>query len=121
MALLARLLVVGALAVVGFLGAAPAHADVASSCSPTCSSGRTKRSGGAQDERSGTSTTTEPEATTTTLAPLGGDAPSIIRRPGEETDRPANTLGVVVGVVMLLGWIAGGAIMFLRAHRRRNR
>jgi hypothetical protein len=118
MAPLVRLLVVGALALVGFIGASPAHAEVAPLCAPTCAPSRSKRSGQSGDPGATSTTITEPSATTTTQAPLGGDAPSIIRRPGEERDRPANTLGVVVGIVMLVGWIAGGAVMFLRARRR---
>lgn len=121
MAALARLLVVGALALLGFLGAAPAHAEVAPVCVSSCSPGRSKRAGQGGDPTTTSTATTEPEATTSsTLAPLAGDGPSIIRRPGEERDRPANTLGVVVGVVMFVGWIAAGMLMFWRARRRRG-
>jgi hypothetical protein len=119
-AALIRLLVVGSLALLGFLGAAPAHADPAPACPSSCTPGRSRRSSQSGDPATTSTSTIGPEATTSTLAPLGGDAPSIIRRPGEERNRPANTLGVVVGVVMFVGWIGAGALMFLRAHRRRR-
>lgn len=120
MAALTRLLVVGVLALLGFLGAAPAHAEATPVCASSCAPGRSRRSAQGGDPAATSTSTTEPVATTSTLASLGGDAPSIIRRPNEERDRPANTLGVVVGVVMFVGWIGAGAVMFVRARRRRR-
>jgi hypothetical protein len=47
----------------------------------------------------------------------GGGAPSIIPDPN---DRGTNNIGgLIVGTVLLGGWLGAGSVMFVRARRRR--
>lgn len=120
MAWFTRFVAAGILAGLALMGAGPVHAEATPACTASCPSSRSRRTS-ATRATAGEPPTTVPAATTTasTLEPLGGDAPSIIRKPGEERNRPSNDLGFIIGLGMFVGWIGTGALMFRRAARRR--
>ena len=51
------------------------------------------------------------------VAQVQEEGPDIIPDPNGEA-RPANVGGVVVAVVLLVGWLVAGLLLFRRARRR---